>query len=118
MKKRAEHKARLLRLGQTTYFFLRIRPLPVRTKAITLAFLSIGPTQTFEELDAEALVYIHHLYTPQTFKDSAGQLSSVCTSVIYKGINFSYNTELTKTIYESDQTASPGLHPCCGLWHC
>lgn len=102
------------------------------------------PTQTFEELDAEALVYPSTIY----IKDSAGQLSGVCASVTYrlphyamylysawrslgrstiglrnnmrgsysaystltrkplsihnsKGMNFSYNTKLPKTINEN-----------------
>lgn len=118
------------------------------------------PTVTFEELDAEALVYPSTNY----IKDSAGKLFDVCTRVKYrlpqylmyfysdrrslrrstiglrndmrwsytaysaltreplaihnyKGINFIYN-KLPKSINANNQTASPGLHPCCGLLQC
>lgn len=66
--------------GQRTYFCLRLRPLPVPKKAITSASLAMKPTQTFEELDAEALVYPSTIY----INDSAGKLSGVCASVIYR----------------------------------
>lgn len=62
------------------YFYPRITPLSVPSKAITSAFLAMKPTSTFEELDDEALVYPSTIY----IKDSAGQLSLVCTSVIYR----------------------------------